>query len=192
MRERIIETATELFAHNGYHAVGIARIVEEAKVSRVALYNNFASKEELILVVLRRRDEAVRNVIMREACKGAAGPRDRLLKLFDFLGAWSEQTDFTGCMFLNAVAEYHALDDPIHRVAVEHKRLMLSYIEKQCREGGAADPSMLAHQLYVLFDGAIVQAHATGEADPRVAAARAAATALIDQAGVRNKARTDA
>lgn len=181
-RERLLETATRLFARHGYHAVGIARLVEEAGVSRVTLYHHFRTKEELILAVLRRRDEFSRNIIMREVERAMPDARGRLLALFDFLESWFERTDFTGCMFLNATAEYHDLDDPIHRAAIEHKRLMLSYVTRLCAQAGAADPVTLAQQLYMLFDGAVVQTHASGEGAARIAAARAAATALIDAA----------
>ncbi len=181
-RERLIETATRLFSRHGYHAVGIARLVEEAGVSRVALYHHFRTKEELILAVLRRRDEVSRNVIMREVERASDEARERLIALFDFLESWFKQTDFTGCMFLNATAEYHDLDDPIHRAANEHKRMMLDYIGKLSREAGADDPETLAYQLYMLFDGAVVQTHASGGGAPRLAAARAAAAALIDAA----------
>ncbi|MGF1554264.1 MAG: TetR/AcrR family transcriptional regulator [Paracoccaceae bacterium] len=179
-RERLIETASTLFARHGYHAVGIARIVEEAGVSRVALYHHFRSKEELILAVLRRKDEVARNAIMREVEKRSSDPKERLIALFDFLARWFAQTEFTGCMFLNATAEYHELDDPIHRAASEHKRLMLDYLVRQCRNAGADDPQRLADQIYMLFDGAIVQTHAAGRTDARVDAARAAAKALIE------------
>lgn len=182
-RERLIDAATRLFAAGGYHAVGITRILTEAGVSRVALYHHFRSKQELILAVLRRRDEASRNIIMREV-EQASSPRERLLALFDFLDRFVGQPDFTGCMFLNAAAEYHDEDDPIHRTATEHKRMMLSFIERQCIDGGAPEPRQLAHQLYMLFDGAIVQVHAAGEPDDRTAAASAAAAALLTAAGI--------
>ncbi len=184
-RERLIDAATRLFAANGYHAVGISRILAEATVSRVALYHHFRSKDELILAVLRRRDELSRNVIMREVEQASSLPRERLLALFDFLERWVARTDFTGCMFLNAAAEYHDAGDPIHRVATEHKHLMRSFIERLGTEGGANDPAMLAHQLYMLFDGTIVQIHAAGDARNRVAAARSAAAALLDVSNVR-------
>lgn len=181
-RDRLIDAATSLFATGGYHAIGVSRILEEAGVSRVGLYHHFRSKEELILAVLRRRDEVTRNLIMREVEQASHQPAERLLALFAFLERYVGQPDFTGCMFLNAAAEYHDENHPIHRMATEHKRMMLSFIEKQCGLLGADDPHLLAHQIYMLFDGAIVQIHAAGDAAKRTEAAREATAALLSAA----------
>ena len=181
-RERLIEAATRLFAAHGYRAVGVARLIEEAGVSRDAMYGHFRSKDELVLSVLRRCDELTRDEIMRDVERRARDPRGRLMALFDYLGEWFEGHEFTGCMFLNASVEYHDRDDPIHRAAAEHKRLMLGHVEVLCRETGAADPSALARQVYMLFDGAVVQAHAEGTSERRLDAARSAVAALIDAA----------
>ena len=178
-RERLIDAATRLFASDGYHAVGISRILAEAGVSRVALYHHFRSKEELILAVLRHRDEVTRNLIMREVEQASRSPRERLLALFDFLDRYVGQPDFSGCMFLNAAAEYHDDDDPIHRISAEHKKMLLAFIERQCTAAGAQEPRQLAHQIYMLFDGAIVQIHTAGASAERIAAAKTAAAALL-------------
>lgn len=182
VRERLIEAGTRLFAAHGYHAVGVTRLLEEAQVSRDAMYHNFRSKEELVLSVLRRRDEVSRNLIMREVERAAPDPRGRLLALFDFLDQWFGTKDFAGCMFINASAEFHDHDDPVHRAAAEHKRLMLGHVEGLCLDLGVADPRALAQQIYMLFDGAVVQAHTSGNDPSRLGAARAAAVALIDAA----------
>ena len=56
-RDHLIDTALRLFGRDGYHAVGIDRVIAEAGVARMTLYNHFKSKDELILAVLHRRDE---------------------------------------------------------------------------------------------------------------------------------------
>ena len=120
-RERLIDAATRLFASDGYHAVGISRILAEAGVSRVALYHHFRSKEELILAVLRHRDEVTRNLIMRGSRRLALAAGTAAGAL-EFLDRYVGQPDFSGCMFLNAAAEYHDDDDPIHRVSASTRR----------------------------------------------------------------------
>lgn len=54
-KEKIIETATRLFAKYGYHAVGVDRIIEESGVAKMTLYRNFASKDDLVSEVLNCR-----------------------------------------------------------------------------------------------------------------------------------------
>ena len=56
-RERILETAYELFSRHGTRAVGVDRIVAEAGTAKMTLYRNFASKDELIVAFLAAREE---------------------------------------------------------------------------------------------------------------------------------------
>lgn len=58
-RQRILETADRLFYHDGIRAVGIDRIIAEAEVAKMSLYKHFPSKNELILAVLKYREEKI-------------------------------------------------------------------------------------------------------------------------------------
>src|SRR5580765_7142694 len=58
-RQRILETADRLFYQDGVRALGIARIIAEAGVAKMSLYNHFPSKDDLILEVLKYREEGV-------------------------------------------------------------------------------------------------------------------------------------
>ena len=53
-RERILDTAYELFSKHGTRAVGVDRIIAEAGAAKMTLYRNFASKDELIVAFLAR------------------------------------------------------------------------------------------------------------------------------------------
>ena len=177
-RERLVDTATELFYKHGYHATGIDRILAEAGVAKMTLYKHFRSKDELILAVLRRRDETFRNWMMREIERRGASPRERLLVLFDVLQDWFRKKEFRGCMFINAGAEYGAPDSAILAAACEHKRLLSAYIEQLARDAGAADPAELASGLTLLADGATVAAQLNCDCGPAEDAKRAGATLI--------------
>jgi AcrR family transcriptional regulator len=180
-RERLIDTAVQLFYRHGYHATGIDRILAESGVAKKTLYTHFRSKDELILAALRRRDERFRNSAMRELAARTDDPAERLVLLFDILDAWFTEPDFSGCMFINAAAEYAPADEPIHAAAAEHKRLFATYLRSQATAAGARDPDELTDQLVLLMEGAITTTHVSG---PGRAAARARAVAelLVRQA----------
>ncbi len=180
-RDHLVDTALELFAREGYHATGIDRILAEAGVAKMTLYNHFRSKDELILAVLRLRDERFRNWFMRFVESRAKAPRDRLLVLFDALAAWFAEPDFRGCMFINAASEFADPEDPIRGACTEHKRLILNYIRELARDAGAADPQALAEGLNLLAEGAIVMAQVGGDREAARKAKRAAQV-LIDAA----------
>ncbi len=180
-REQLIDTALDLFYREGFHATGVDRILAEAGVAKMTLYKHFKSKDELILAALRRRDERFRDWFMREVERRAKAPRERLLVAFDVLGEWFAGRDFSGCMFINAAAEFGKAEDPAHTLSAEHKRLLLDYLRTLARAAEAAQPDALARQLVILMEGAIVVAHVCGD---RGAAqdAKAAAQVLLAKA----------
>lgn len=163
-RDQLVDTALELFYREGFHATGVDRIVAEAGVAKMTLYKHFRSKDELILAALRRRDEAWRNWFVREVERRASGPRDRLLALYDALGAWFADERFHGCMFVNAAAEYADPADPIRTAAAEHKRLVAGYVRELAARAGAREADRLAGRLMLLLEGAIVMAYVAGDA----------------------------
>ncbi len=182
-RDHLIDTALRLFNRDGYHATGIDRVIEEAGVARMTLYNHFKSKDELILAALARRDERFLAWIDGRLRALAETPRDRLLAMFDALGEWFQSDDFSGCMFINASAEFGQADNPIHKAAADHKILVWRHFRDLAKAAGAADPRDLASSLMLLAEGAIVMAYVAGRKDA-AAQARKAAGQLIKQAGL--------
>ena len=109
-RERVLETAYKLFSRHGTRAVGVDRIIAESGVAKMTLYRNFASKDDLILAFLERREERWTRAWLQETVESrAATPAQRLLAIFDVFGEWFARDDFEGCSFINVMLE---LDDP--------------------------------------------------------------------------------
>ncbi len=188
-RDQLVESALELFAREGFHATGIDKVLDAAGVAKMTLYKHFRSKEELILAALRLRDERWRNQFMRGVEKRAKDPKDRLLAIFDEMGRWFGEATFSGCMFINASAEYADHSDPIHAASAEHKRLVEQYIrglveQAGLEEGPGAGAGALAAQLCLLMEGAVVYTQVCPDENRGCAAATAkqAARVLIDHA----------
>ncbi len=177
-REHLLDTALSLFRTNGFHATGIDKILANAGVAKMTLYKHFRSKDELILAALRRRDESFRNWFVRDVERRAEAPRERLAALFDALGYWLASDGVTGCMFINAAAEYGDCEHPIHVAAAEHKRLLTGYVRALSEKAGVADSDRLARQLYILIEGAIVATQVCSRTDS-AGDARDAAEILI-------------
>ncbi|CAB1084684.1 Transcriptional regulator, AcrR family [Olavius algarvensis Delta 1 endosymbiont] len=62
-RERLLETATGLFAEKGYAGTSVREIVEKAGVSKPVLYYYFKSKEGLFYAILDWAAEVQRNIL---------------------------------------------------------------------------------------------------------------------------------
>ena len=88
-RERILETAYDLFSRSGTRAVGVDTIIAESGVAKMTLYRNFASKDDLILEFLRQRDERWTRAWLQAEVERARGrPGARMLAIFDVFGEW--------------------------------------------------------------------------------------------------------
>lgn len=109
-RQRIVETASELFWTRSYHGVSVAEIADEASVNKASLYQYFGSKEELALaVVLQQRAWAIEGVF-EQAFKDARAPEARLRRIYEIVfsnhSALKKDTGFArGCPFINSAME---------------------------------------------------------------------------------------
>ncbi len=160
-RGRLLSAATRLFCKNGINATGIDAIINEAGTAKTTLYKLFGSKTNLVHVVLETEGKQWRDWFID------ASAQTKLARIFPALKDWFRQERFYGCPFINAVGEHDKDQKQLRAIAMRHKKVVLSYIEGLAGEMGAAEPTVLAHQLALLMDGAIVAAMVTR--DPGVA-----------------------
>ena len=177
-KDRLVDTALRLFCRDGFRATGIDAILAEAQVAKMTLYNNFGSKESLILAALAKRDEEHIAWLAAETAARAAAPEDSLLALFDALDAWFAGDDFHGCPFLKASGEFDGRDDPVHRAALTHKGRLLALVREFAEAAGAPDPARISGEIYMLVEGATVVAQLTGDRSTAVRAKQAAEALL--------------
>lgn len=174
-REALVEAAVRVFAREGFHSTGVDRVIKEAGVAKMTLYNHFGGKDELIAAALRRRGEE-HLASLREGLSGEG--LERALSFFDALGAWFGCGDFHGCLFLNAAAEFKDPDHPARREATAHSDELLALLEELAEGAGVADAKATAEALMLLAEGAIEVAKIRGCATSAAAAKRAARTLL--------------
>jgi len=76
-RERLLETAIEMFAERGYAATGVDALCRRAGVAKTGLYWEFQNKVGLLNAVI---DQVVAEWVdqIREATRAAGAPRDKL------------------------------------------------------------------------------------------------------------------
>ena len=98
-RERLLETATELFAEKGYAATSVREIVDRAGVSKPVLYYYFKSKEGLFYAILDWA-AAVQQTILNE--------------IFEFRGTVEERFIFLYRRVQEGIREYQSLYIMIH------------------------------------------------------------------------------
>jgi AcrR family transcriptional regulator len=162
-RERLLCAAYELFSSRGIQAVGIEAILERSGVARQTLYRHFASKQDLALAFLRRREELwTRGWLQDEVHRRASAPRDRLLAIFDVFDEWFRAPGFEGCSFINVMLEHPDGTHALNRAAVAQLAGIREFLAELAAESGSADPDGLSRQWHILMKGSIV---AAGEGD---------------------------
>jgi AcrR family transcriptional regulator len=157
-RGRLLSAATHLFCKNGINATGIDAIISEAGTAKTTLYKLFGSKTNLVHVVLESEGKQWREWFIAAIEAGGGDPQTKLARIFPALKSWFGEERFYGCPFINAVAEHDKDQKQFRNIAMRHKKVVLAHIEKLAGEMGAAEPEVLAHQLALLIDGAIVAA----------------------------------
>ncbi len=177
-RERILDTASELFYRDGFRAVGVDTIVADSGVAKMTLYRHFPSKDALIAAYLERSNREYWEWLEREV-GGSQEPRAKLLGIFEAVAKLATSAHCLGCTFQGAASEFPELEHPGHRVAIAHKRRVLERLAELARAARLRDPEGLAAQLLLLMDGAWVAARMFGP-DNHARGIVAAATALIE------------
>lgn len=160
-RDAILDTASQLFYEQGFHAVGVDLIVARAGVAKTTLYRHFPSKDDLIVAYLEAADERFR-VWFDASLDPHAAPAERLAGLFDALARLVTSPTCLGCAFQAAASEFPELTSAGHATALAHKRAVRARLRELAAEAGAADANALGDALLLLMDGAFCAARMYG------------------------------
>ena len=179
-RERLLGAASRLFYAGGVTATGIDAITAEAGVAKMSLYNNFSSKEDLVLAYIEARHEEWLELYRRRAAP-AATAMDAVMAVFD---AYIDHASaaylhgFRGCGLLNAAAEL-PVGAPGRDAVRRHKEEVEEILAEHL--AGIVSPTeaqKMAEHLTFLLEGAMSRAGLEGQPD-RLKLAKAMARGLV-------------
>jgi AcrR family transcriptional regulator len=179
-RERILNVAYELFSRRGIRAVGTEEVIERAGVAKATLYRHFATKNDLVLAVLQRREEIwTHGLIEAQSRERGNTPEEQLLAIFDVMHDWFQLRDgYEGCSFINVLLELGA-DHPAGQASVAHIDNVRDIVRRRAVAAGLSDVEDFAWSWHILMKGAIILA-AVGDPDAAMRAQKMART-LIEQ-----------
>jgi AcrR family transcriptional regulator len=180
-RERILETAEELFYREGIRAVGIDTIIEKSGVAKMSLYRSFASKDDLVAAYLELRSQRYWKWWEEVTARHPDDPRRQLQDLFVAVAERVRRPQYRGCAFVNAATEFPEESSRARTAALAFKAEMRKRLLALCRAVGARQPKQLADQLLMLIDGTYTTVGVLGRRDAVKATGRAAQV-LIDAA----------
>ena len=171
-RTRILQTAFRLFHERGYHATGIAEILQAANINAGSLYHFFAGKEALLEGVLEFALEILRPAVMEPAERRSADPIERV---FELLQQYREGLHAWGCrmgcpignLALEVSDEHAAARALIHRPFQNWGGAVTGWLESAGdRLPAHLDRAQLARFILTVMEGGIMQARAAGNLDP--------------------------
>lgn len=149
-RQRIIDTALNLFHKQGYRATGVNQVINEAKVAKASFYLHFHSKDDLCVAFLQKRHDFWFEKLLKFNEK-AILPEDKIMASFNFIIEMNATEDFRGCSFINTLSEIQPADEKIRKVICDHKTDLLNYFKSLTKT------EALAEHVYLLFEGALVE-----------------------------------
>jgi AcrR family transcriptional regulator len=180
-KEKLLDAAARRFYADGITATGIDAITTEAQVAKMSLYNNFASKDELVVAYLDRR-HAEWLGLLEDRTRRADTATDRVLAVFDAYLDHAELAfahGFRGCGLLNGAAEL-PVGHPGRENVRAHKNEVRRILTERCAAAGVADADQVGEHLFLLVEGGVVSAGVEGTAD-RLLRARRFAELLLPQ-----------
>lgn len=182
-RERVLTAAYRLFSQRGIRAVGTDEVIERAGVAKATLYRHFATKDDLVLAVLKRREELwTHGLIEQQSRVRGDTPEEQLLAIFDVMHDWFQNRDgYEGCSFINVLLELGP-DHPAGRASVEHIDHVRDIVRRRAAAAGLNDVEGFASSWHILMKGAIILA-AVGDMEAAHRAQNMARTLIEEHRG---------
>jgi len=153
VRDRIFDTACDLFYRQGIRSVGVDTIASEAGTNKMSFYRNFPSKDDLISEYLQKEADEFFEWWDETVAPHEGNPRRQIEALFEAQVEKILNQDCHGCAFMNAAVELrdteHAALKIIHTNKAEHLRRL----RKLAKEAGSRTPDQLADALALIASG---------------------------------------
>lgn len=156
-RRNVLDVATRLFYRQGIRAVGMDAVVRECGVGNATVYRQFPTKDALATAYVQGRADAWFDR-MEQAAAGHAGPRQKLIAVFEVLSEDAAGPGYRGCPMLNTNTEFPDGEHPAHLSAVAHKQKVRDWFRSLATEADAHDPDGLADELLIILNGAYATA----------------------------------
>lgn len=154
VRDRIFDTACELFYRHGIRAVGVDAIATEAGTNKMSFYRSFPSKDDLVVEYLREQEREYFEWWDAAVGAHANNPRAQIEALFQAQVDVVMESDCRGCALGNAAVEMPNGDDAVSQVVRGYKREVRARLRELARAAGARNADQLGDALLLLMEGA--------------------------------------
>ncbi len=153
VRDRIFETACNLFYRHGIHGVGVDAIAAEAGSNKMSFYRSFASKEALVTEYLREREREYWVWWDDAVARHPGNPRRQIEALFEAQLEFANSKTCRGCALGNAAVEITDDEDALSTLVRQYKEKVRHRLHALARAMQARDAENLGDALMLLMDG---------------------------------------
>lgn len=188
VRDRILDTAGELFYRHGIRAVGVDAIASEAGTNKMSFYRSFPSKDDLVAEYLCGQEREYWRWWDEVVAPYEGDPRRQIEALIDSVVDLARHKakeacgcrTSRGCALGNACVEIsednQRLNDIVHTYKTEIRRRL----RKLAGDMGAREPETLGDALMLLVEGSYYTRLTFPDNSGPVSAIAKAARTLID------------
>src|ERR1700729_3072187 len=153
VRDRIFETACELFYRHGIHGVGVDAIAAEAGSNKMSFYRSFASKDALVAEYLREQEREYWAWWDAAVNRHPDDPRRQIEALFEAQLEIARSNECRGCALGNAAAEITDDEDELSNLVRAYKDQVRKRLHSLAHAMGARNAESLGDALMLLLDG---------------------------------------
>jgi AcrR family transcriptional regulator len=153
VRDRIFESACNLFYRHGIRSVGVEMIVAEAGSNKMSFYRGFASKDALVAEYLREQERAYWSWWDDAVGRHPGNPRRQIEALFEAQMQIALSKSCRGCALGNAAAELSEGDDELGVLVRKYKDRVRMRLRTLAAAMGVRDADTLGDALMLLLDG---------------------------------------
>jgi AcrR family transcriptional regulator len=163
-RERIVETAMELFWLKGYGSTSIADILSRSQVNSGSLYHCFPGKQDVLVAVLESYRDNIGPMLLEPAWAGIEDPVERVFALLARYRRLIVETDCTyGCPIGSLALELHDADPAVRGLLADNfsgwTRAVAGCLEEaRDRFPTGTDFGALAELVLTVMEGGVMQA----------------------------------
>ncbi len=180
VRDRIFETACDLFYRHGIRGVGVDTIAAAAGSNKMSFYRSFTSKDALVAEYLHEKEREYWAWWDAIVTRYPLDPRRQVEALFEAQLEIALSSRCRGCALGNAAAEISDDEDELSTLVRAYKVKVRERLHAMAQAMGARDAETLGDSLMLLLDGGYFTRLIFPLGSGPISAALAAVRSLID------------
>lgn len=165
-REKLIDSAAQLFHHRGLHATSLADIAAKADIPIGNVYYYFKTKEELAMCALEKRRALMENAysMIEDALPD---PRERLREMVLMFDKVKEDYARYGCPVGRLISESDDMNHKIMQAAVQIFDRFVEWGTEQFKKlGYQTEAKAYATSIMSAIQGAAILSKSRGSSEP--------------------------